>query len=36
MEEIRPGRTGNELLRATLARLKARGIQGSLGKSALF
>ena len=30
IEEIRPGRTGNEILRAALARLKARGIQGSL------
>src|SRR5438093_1456178 len=30
MEEIRPGRTGNEILGATLARMKARGIQGSV------
>jgi peptidase M24-like protein len=30
MEEIKPGRTGNEILRAVLARVKARGIQGSL------
>jgi len=30
MEEIRPGRTGNEILHAALARMKARGIQGSL------
>ena len=29
MEEIWPGRTGNEILRAALARLKARGIEGS-------
>jgi Xaa-Pro aminopeptidase len=30
MAEIRPGRTGNEILRAALASVKARGIQGSL------
>ena len=30
IEEIRPGRTGNEILGATLARMKARGIQGSV------
>ncbi|PYQ75485.1 MAG: Xaa-Pro aminopeptidase, partial [Acidobacteria bacterium] len=30
MEEIRPGRTGNGILGATLARMKARGIQGSV------
>src|SRR5919201_5079209 len=30
MEEIRPGRTGNEILGAALALLKARGIQGSV------
>ena len=30
MEEITPGRTGNEILGATLARMKARGIQGSV------
>ncbi len=30
MEEIRPGRTGNEILHAALARMKRRGIQGSL------
>ena len=30
MEEIRPGRTGNEILRAALERLKTRGIEGSL------
>jgi Xaa-Pro aminopeptidase len=30
MEEIRPGRTGNEILAAVLARMKARGITGSL------
>jgi hypothetical protein len=30
MEEIRPGRTGNEILQAVLARMKARGIDGTL------
>jgi hypothetical protein len=30
MDEIRPGRTGNEILSAALARMKARGIQGTL------
>jgi Xaa-Pro aminopeptidase len=30
MEEIRPGRTGNEILAAVFARMKARGITGSL------
>jgi Xaa-Pro aminopeptidase len=30
MDEIRPGRTGNEILGAALARMKARGIQGSV------
>ena len=30
MGEIRPGRTGNEILSAALARMKGRGIQGSL------
>ena len=30
MAEIRPGRTGNEILTAALERMKARGIQGSL------
>ena len=30
MEEIRPGRTGNEILAASLARMKARGIDGTL------
>jgi Xaa-Pro aminopeptidase len=30
MEEIRPGRTGNEILRSALARLRQRGIEGTL------
>jgi Metallopeptidase family M24 len=30
MEEIRPGRTGNEILAAVLARTKAKGINGTL------
>ena len=30
MEEIRPGRTGNEILQAVLARMKAKGINGTL------
>lgn len=30
MEEIRPGRTGNEILAASLARMKARGIAGTI------
>jgi hypothetical protein len=30
MEEARPGRTGNEVLRSSLARLKAEGISGTL------
>ena len=30
MSEIRPGRTGNEILAAALARMKAKGIQGTL------
>jgi len=30
MDEIRPGRSGNEILSAALRRMKARGIQGSL------
>ncbi len=30
MDEIRPGRTGNEILAAVLARMKAKGITGSL------
>jgi Xaa-Pro aminopeptidase len=30
MEEIRPGRTGNEILAASLGRLKAKGIEGTL------
>jgi hypothetical protein len=30
MDEIRPGRNGNEILHAALARMKTRGIQGSL------
>jgi Xaa-Pro aminopeptidase len=30
MEEIRPGRTGNEILQAVLARMKTRGIDGTL------
>jgi Xaa-Pro aminopeptidase len=30
MEEIRPGRTGNEILGAVLGRMKARGINGTM------
>ena len=30
MEEIRPGRTGNEILGAVLARMKAKGISGTM------
>ena len=30
MEEIRPGRTGNEILRSALARLRQRNIEGTL------
>ena len=30
MEEIKPGRSGNEILAASLARLKAKGIDGTL------
>jgi len=30
MDEIRPGRTGNEILAASRARMKARGIDGSV------
>jgi Xaa-Pro aminopeptidase len=30
MEEIRPGRTGNEILRASLARMRASGIDGTV------
>ena len=30
MEEIRPGRTGNEILGAVLARMKAKGITGTM------
>jgi hypothetical protein len=30
MEEIRPGRTGNEILQSVLARMKAKGIVGTL------
>lgn len=30
MEEIRPGRSGNEILAASLARIKAKGIEGTL------
>ena len=30
MEEIRPGRTGNEILQAVLARMKVKGIDGTL------
>lgn len=30
MAELRPGRTGNEVLRATLARMKADGIDGTI------
>jgi hypothetical protein len=30
MEEVRPGRTGNEVLKSSLARLKAEGISGTM------
>jgi Xaa-Pro aminopeptidase len=30
LEEIRPGRTGNEILASSLARMRARGIDGTL------
>jgi Xaa-Pro aminopeptidase len=30
MEEIRPGRTGNEILRASLSRMRAQGINGTV------
>ncbi len=30
MEEIRPGRTGNEILKSVLDRMKARGINGTM------
>jgi Xaa-Pro aminopeptidase len=30
VSEIRPGRTGNEILEATLARMKAKGINGTM------
>jgi Xaa-Pro aminopeptidase len=30
MEEIRPGRTGNQILRSALGRLRQRGIEGTL------
>jgi Xaa-Pro aminopeptidase len=30
MDEIRPGRTGNEILTASLARMKAKGINGTV------
>ena len=30
MEEVRPGRTGNEVLKTSLARLKAEGISGTM------
>jgi Xaa-Pro aminopeptidase len=30
MEEIRPGRTGNEILRASLSRMRAAGIDGTI------
>jgi len=30
MEEIRPGRTGNEILSSVLARMKAKGISGTM------
>ena len=30
MEELRPGRTGNEILRAALARMRAEGIDGTV------
>ena len=30
MEEVRPGRTGNEVLRASLAKMRAEGINGTI------
>ena len=30
MDEIKPGRTGNEILRASLGRMKAKGINGTI------
>jgi len=30
MEEIRPGRSGNEILKSVLTRMKARGIDGTM------
>jgi Xaa-Pro aminopeptidase len=30
MDEIKPGRTGNEILAATLTRMKAQGINGTV------
>lgn len=30
MEEIKPGRTGNEILRSSLARMRAAGIEGTI------
>ena len=30
MDEIKPGRTGNEILKASLARMKAKGIDGTV------
>jgi hypothetical protein len=30
MEEIKPGRTGNEVLRSSLARMRAAGIEGTV------
>ena len=30
MEEIRPGRTGNEILKSVLSRMKAKGIDGTM------
>ena len=35
IEEIRPGRTGNEILAASLARLKEKGINGTLYSHAI-
>jgi hypothetical protein len=35
MEKIRPGRTGNEILAASLARMKAKGINGTLYSHAI-
>src|SRR5690606_7266723 len=33
LEEMVPGRTGNEVLRATLARMRAEGIDGKIGRA---